>query len=99
MDLEWIHAHLARELRVADAARLVHISPASFSRYFSREVGKSFTDYVNDIRCSEACVQLRATDKPVSLIASECGFETLSHFNRQFKLRYGAAPRDFRQRG
>lgn len=95
--IEWIYANLARELRVADAARLVHISPAAFSRYFSREVGKCFTEYVNDIRCSETCLQLRATDKPVALIASECGFETLSHFNRQFKQRFRVSPRAFRR--
>ncbi len=97
--IAWIYANLAQELRVEDAARLVHISPAAFSRYFSREVGKSFTAYINDIRCGEACLQLRATDKPVAVVASECGFGTLSHFNRQFRQRAGMSPREFRARG
>jgi AraC-like DNA-binding protein len=96
--IEWIRANLARELRLEVAARLVHISPSAFSRYFSREVGKSFTEYINDIRCGETCLLLRATDKPVGLIASECGFETLSHFNRQFRQRFGMSPREFRSR-
>jgi hypothetical protein len=38
--IEWMHANLAHELRLGDAARLAHISPSAFSRYFSREVGK-----------------------------------------------------------
>ncbi len=96
--IEWMHINLARELRLEEAARLAHVSPAAFSRFFSREVGKSFTDYINDIRCGETCLLLRATDKPVRLIASECGFETLSHFNRQFRLRFGMSPREFRSR-
>lgn len=96
--IEWMHTHLAQELRVEDAARLVHISPAAFSRYFCREVGKSFTEYINDIRCGETCLQLRATDKPVALIASECGFATLSNFNHQFRRRMGLSPRAFRAR-
>ena len=42
-------------------------------------------------------LRLRATDRPVAQIAGECGFETLSHFNQQFKLRYGVSPREFRR--
>lgn len=96
--IDWIHRHMARELTVAEAARLAHVTPAAFSRYFHREVGKTFTKYINDARCSEACIRLRRSDKPVAVIAQECGFATMSHFNRQFRLRLGAAPREYRQR-
>ena len=97
--IDWIRRHLARELTVEAAARLVHVSPAAFSRYFRREVGKSFTRYVNDMRCSEACLRLRGSNKAVAVIAHECGFATLSNFNRQFRLRTGLTPRDFRLEG
>lgn len=95
--IDWVHRNLAQELTVEHAARLVHISPAAFSRFFSREVGKSFTTYINDLRCSEASLMLRATGKPVSVIAQECGFTTLSNFNHQFRRRHGATPRELRQ--
>jgi len=97
--LDWIQRHLARELTVAEAARIAHVAPAAFSRFFRREVGKTFTRYVNDVRCSEACLKLRLTDRPVAAVASECGFATLSHFNRQFRLRHGMTPREFRAIG
>jgi AraC-like DNA-binding protein len=97
--LDWIQRHLARELTVAEAARIAHVTPAAFSRFFRREVGKTFTRYVNDVRCSEACLKLRLTDRPVAAVASECGFATLSHFNRQFRLRHGMTPRVFRASG
>jgi AraC-like DNA-binding protein len=97
--LDWIQRHLARELTVAEAARIAHVTPAAFSRFFRREVGKTFTRYVNDVRCSEACLKLRLTDRPVAAVASECGFATLSHFNRQFRLRHGMTPREFRAIG
>lgn len=95
--VDWVQHHLDSPLTVEAAARLVHVSPAAFSRFFSREVGKSFTQYVNDVRCGEACLQLRDSDQPVARIAQACGFETMSHFNRQFKLRTGLSPRDFRR--
>jgi AraC-like DNA-binding protein len=42
-------------------------------------------------------VRLRSSDKPVALIAHECGFETMSHFNRQFRARTGASPLAYRR--
>ena len=89
----------SRELTVEDAARIAHVTPAAFSRYFRREVGKTFTRYVNDVRCSEACLMLRLTGRPVAAVARECGYTTLSHFNRQFRLRHGMTPREFRAGG
>jgi len=96
--IDWIHRHFARELRVVDLARVAHVTPAAFSRFFRREVGKTFTRYVNDLRCGEACLRLQLSDRPISAIARECGFATLSHFNRQFRLRYGVTPGRYRSR-
>jgi AraC-like DNA-binding protein len=95
--VRWIHEHLSHNLTIEDAAAKVHVSPAAFSRFFRRSLGKTFTEYVNDLRCTEAAIQLRKTDKPVATVAQECGFTTLSHFNRQFLLRHGQTPRHYRK--
>ena len=93
---DWVHRHLAGELRVQDAARVAHVSPAAFSRFFRRETGKTWSAYVNDVRCSEACVALRQSDKPVAHVALDCGYRTLSHFNRAFRARLGVTPSAYR---
>lgn len=93
----WLQRHLADELRVDDAAKLAHVSPAAFSRWFRREVGKTFTQYINDLRFGAACVQLRQSGAPVAHVAQACGYATLSHFNRQFLLRAGMTPREYRR--
>jgi AraC-like DNA-binding protein len=93
---DWVHRHLEGELNVHDAARVAHVSPAAFSRFFRRETGKTWSDYVNDVRCSEACVALRQSDKPVAHIALDCGYRTLSHFNRAFRTRLGVTPSAYR---
>jgi AraC-like DNA-binding protein len=95
----WIHQHLAEPMALADVAQVAHISPAAFSRYFRRETGKTFSAYVNDVRCSEACVRLRRSSHPVAAIAEACGFATASHFNRQFLARVGMTPRTYRRAG
>jgi AraC-like DNA-binding protein len=95
--LNWIESELANELRVEQAAAVAHVSPAAFARFFRREVGKSFTDYVNDARCSWAALRLAQGREPIAQVAQGCGFPTLSNFGEQFKRRLGVAPRSFRK--
>ncbi|WP_377704444.1 helix-turn-helix domain-containing protein [Pseudoduganella sp. UC29_71] len=97
--LDWIHGDIGGELRVEDAAAIACVSPAAFSRFFRRETGKTYSDYVRAIRCSAVCLQLRKTDRPIALIAQECGFANLSNFNRQFLAEVGVTPRQYRGGG
>lgn len=96
--LTWIRDHLQDELAVAEAATQLHVSAAAFSRSFKRLVGRSFTDYVNDLRIAEAQRLLRRTDRPVTEIAACCGYATMSNFNTHFRRRVGRSPRDYRRR-
>ena len=97
--LNWIESELASELRVEQAAAVAHVSPAAFARFFRREVGKSFTGYVNDARCSWAALRLAQGTEPIAQVAHACGFPTLSNFGEQFRRRFGVAPRNFRAGG
>lgn len=94
--LRWIQAHLAEELRVSDAAEIAGVSPAAFARFFRRDVGKGFVDFVNDARCSWAALRLLEGREPIADIAHGCGFPTLSNFGEQFRRRYGLSPRAYR---
>ena len=96
--LDWIHGGIAGELPVEEAAAIACVSPAAFSRFFRRETGKAYSDYIRAIRCSAVCLQLRKTERPVALIAQECGFANLSNFNRQFLAETGLTPRQYRSR-
>jgi AraC-like DNA-binding protein len=94
---DWISKRAGSAMTVAEAARVARVTPASFSRFFRRESGKTFSGYVNDVRCGEACVKLHQSSKPIAQIARECGFQSLAHFNRQFRRRMGLTPRAFRR--
>jgi AraC-like DNA-binding protein len=93
---EWVARNMGRNLRVAEAAPLAGVSPGAFPRFFRREIGKPFSAYINDVRCGEACLKLRQSAAPITVIAAECGFKSISHFNRQFRRRQGATPREYR---
>ncbi len=80
----------------AAMARTLRMSPAAFSRFFRRTVGKTYVACVNEIRVLAACRELIETDRPVIDIAFAAGFQNLSNFNRRFRALKGMTPRDFR---
>ncbi len=86
-----------RPLPIGEVARLVHMSPGAFSRFFRSHLGKTFPSFVNDLRIGRACRLLLETDTPMTEIALSCGYPNLSNFNRQFLHRKKVSPRVFRQ--
>ncbi len=79
-----------------DAARLLGMSPAGFSRFFRRATGRTFVAYLTELRLSRAARLLIETDFPVLEIAMRSGFHNLSNFNRRFRALRGATPSAFR---
>ncbi|TCZ67068.1 AraC family transcriptional regulator [Flaviaesturariibacter aridisoli] len=88
----------ARPLPLAEAAALLHLSPSAFCRFFKRVTGKTFSDYLNDVRTGHACSLLTGTDKSIAEIAFATGFESLTYFNRVFRKKKGLSPREYRAR-
>ena len=88
-----------RRISLEEMANLVHMAPPSFSRWFRRTMQMTFTDYLSRVRIEESCRQLRFTDKPITLVAKDCGFGSFSSFNRQFRRLKGCTPRDWRKGG
>ena len=60
-------------------------------------IGMPFTAYLNDYRLTLAAKALLESHKAILDIATECGFENLSYFNRQFKKKYGTTPSNYRK--
>ncbi|RYY84027.1 MAG: AraC family transcriptional regulator [Chitinophagaceae bacterium] len=85
-------------LALAEVAALVNLTPSAFCRFFKRVTGKTFSDYVNDVRVGHACSLLTESDQTVSEIAFATGFESLTYFNRVFLRKKGQSPRAYRAR-
>jgi len=68
-----------------------------FSRFFRRATGNTFTDFVNRMRISKACQLLMDTDRYVTTICYEVGFNNVANFNRRFLEIKGMTPTDFRR--
>jgi AraC-like DNA-binding protein len=86
------------DLGVASIARSLGISPRYLQRLFEAE-GLTFSDFLREGRLELAFHRLRSDalrEVGISVIAYDCGFSDLSHFNRTFRRRYGMTPSEVR---
>jgi AraC-like DNA-binding protein len=95
---EFINTHMNDELRLEQLANLVGMTPTAFSRFFKLRTGKTLSEYIVDIRLGQAARLLVDTADSVSEICWNCGFNTLSNFNRLFRKRKGCSPTEFREK-
>ncbi|HUX95520.1 MAG TPA: AraC family transcriptional regulator [Bacteroidales bacterium] len=92
----YIRENYFKPISLKKVAKIARMSPFSFSRYFKKNCGACFVEYLNRVRTNKACYLLRETDHQVQDIALECGFGSISNFNKQFRKAEGLAPRDYR---
>jgi transcriptional regulator GlxA family with amidase domain len=78
------------------AARIARLSPTAFSRFFRQHIGKTFEDYVNEVRIGQVCVELQQSAESITEIALRCGYQNLANFNRRFQERLHLTPREYR---
>jgi AraC-like DNA-binding protein len=96
--LAWLRRHRADPITLARAALVAKMSPKSFCRFFKANTGKTLVEYLHELRVGQVSRQLLETNRPISEIALECGFNNLSNFNRRFRELKGMTPREFRRR-
>lgn len=94
---DYIKKNYMRELTLGEVAQLAHMSEGAFSRFFSQHTGRSFTDYLIDVRIGMVARMLIDTNKTVAEICYACGYNNISNFNRIFKKKKGRTPHEFRE--
>jgi AraC-like DNA-binding protein len=92
----YIRENYFKPLTLEKISKIGHMSPFAFSRFFKKNCGAGFVEYLNRVRTNKACYLLRETDYQVHDIAIECGFGSISNFNKQFRKTEGISPRDYR---
>jgi len=92
----YIRENYSKPISLERISRITHMSPFAFSRYFKKNCGAGFIEYLNRVRMNKACHLLRETEYQVHEIAEQCGFSSISNFNKQFRKTEGLAPREYR---
>ncbi len=91
--LAWLHRNFYEPLSLDDAAAATGMSRRSFTNQFKARTGTSWLKYLNILRVGRAEELLAQTDRKVTSIAFQCGFDDLSTFYRAFKRIKGRSPR------
>ncbi|MBE5782982.1 MAG: helix-turn-helix domain-containing protein [Clostridiales bacterium] len=94
--LSYIEAHMEEALTVQDVAEHLGMGVSTFSRFFAKAAGSSFPAYVRSLRLSRAMAMLVESNKSVTDIAMECGFNTSSYLILCFRKQYRLTPAQFR---
>ncbi|KZN68252.1 hypothetical protein N473_07450 [Pseudoalteromonas luteoviolacea CPMOR-1] len=92
-----VQAHLYSPLKVEEMAFLCHMSTSTFNRKFKQVYGTSANKYLVLTRLEKAEQLINTTNKRVTDIAFECGFEELSYFSRAFKQHFNITPSELRK--
>ena len=94
----YINKDFTTQLSIKKAASLIHLSESAFCKFFKKVSGKTFSDYVNEMRIAYACSLLTETDKTIGQIAYSSGFDSLTYFNRVFLRKKRMTPRAYKDR-
>ncbi len=94
---QFLNSQLGADVRLSEAARIVHLSEGAFSRFFRAHTGKTFPQFVNELRIGRACTLLIEDDLNITEVAYRSGFANLSNFNRQFRKLKRVSPHEFRR--
>jgi len=92
----FIRENFSKPITLEQISKIAKMSPIAFSRYFKKNSGAGFVEYVNQVRTNKACYLLRESEYQVHDIAIDCGFASISNFNKQFRKSVGISPRDYR---
>ena len=85
------------DLTLARLARRVGCPARDVSRAINAERGCNVSQFVNEWRIREAMDRLAQTERPVTEVMFDCGFQTKSNFNREFRRIAGTSPSDWRR--
>ncbi len=92
----YITQNYNRDLTLEEVAASAFMTPPAFCRFFKKHTQVTFVSFLNDIRINEARKKLiEGSFDSVSSIAYDCGFNSITNFNRVFKSTTGKSPREY----
>ncbi len=93
---EFINANYTGRVYLKEVAGLVNMTEQSFSRFFTKMMGRSFFVFLNEYRINMACRMLIDTDWSVSEIGYACGFDSMPFYHKQFAKYKNKSPLKYR---
>jgi AraC-like DNA-binding protein len=95
--LKYVFDNFNQEILLTAAADMTNMNKQAFCRYFKNRTQKTFVTFINEVRIGHACKLMAQTDQQISELAYSCGFNSLSNFNKFFKLAKGVTPKEYKK--
>lgn len=95
--LQYIQEHYQEKLRLKGIADRFYLSPGYCSALFSKHLGRTFPEYLTELRVGLACRLLSDTHLSIHEIASQTGIDDSFYFSKVFKRAMGVTPGQYRR--
>jgi two-component system response regulator YesN len=92
-----ILSEFQHDLLLPDIAKRVNMSRSYFSRCFRDVAGKTFNDYIREVRVNHAKAMLTQTNKSIGWVATQAGYPNEKYFSKVFRELTGMLPGEFRK--
>ena len=94
----YIYEHFDQHVTLDDIAQAGSVSKSKCARLFQKYAHTTPIDFLNTYRLEQSTALLASTDEAVSRIATQCGFNQQSYYNRLFLRAYNCTPKEYRKR-
>lgn len=90
--IDYIKLHYAEPVTLTDAAALISLNPQYFCRFFKKNMGTTFLNYINEVRLSHIYRDIINTNNSITQILETHGFTNYKLFMKLFREKYGCTP-------
>lgn len=95
--IAYMKEHYHRPVRIQELAALIPMSEGQFCRFFKKMTRQTPIEYINMLRIKHASELLRQSDRKISDIAMDVGFDHISYFIKTFRKSMRVTPSDYRK--
>ena len=95
--MQYIHTHYSENIALEDIAASAAIGKGTALHLFQENIKITPVNYLIRYRLKQAALLLSGTEKKITVISFETGFNNVDHFCRSFKKIYGITPTDYRK--
>jgi AraC-like DNA-binding protein len=95
---EYTFSNYENNITIEDIADLVNMTRYSFCRYFKGITKKTYIQFLTEVRIGKACRLLIEENKNVTEVCYSCGYQSVSHFNHQFKTIKFMSPLEYKRK-
>ena len=95
--MRYVEENYAEEMSLKTLSHKFNMNTSYLGQIFTKEVGTSFSDYLNKTKNERAKYLLLNTNMRIMEIAKEVGYTDTSYFYRKFKKYFGVCPADLRE--